>query len=163
MMSPYVMTGLGAGLLAAVLAGVTMGNAAVEGINPVHYAPPPTPRQRVVMAIEPSAANLTPRRPTYGELYGWEAGEMARIVACGDACARRDGYSATVPYFNSREELAEAERAARRAIDSAFAAESRAATSRKNRGQGESRMIGEYDEPALIEEVIAIGDSDYSE
>ncbi len=121
MMRPSVLAALGGGLLVAVLAGVTIGNATVDGINPVHYRAPPTPRLRPVVSADPSPDMLVRRLPNHGELYGWDAGEMAQASLCGGDCAPDEGvYSAQVPYFGSREELAAAERAAIREIDNAF-------------------------------------------
>ncbi len=160
LMRPSVLAAAGGGLLAAVLAGVTMGNAAVEGINPVHYRAPPAPSQKARATVEPSPDMLARRRPSYGELYGWDAGEMARSTMCGEDCGDGSGYSAQVPDFNSRDELAEANRAAQRAIDRAFAEESDAAMNRKDDRRIDPRGIDDKAEPGFIEETIGFGDSD---
>ncbi|MBX3562865.1 MAG: hypothetical protein KF780_13755 [Sphingomonas sp.] len=131
----------------AVLAGVNLGNAAVEGINPAYYATPAAPRPRVAPEA-PYPATLARQTPSYGELYGWDAGEMARTVACGEACDEDGGYSAHVPYFGSREELAEAQRAARTAIDDAFA-----------KADADARKPAPA-EPLLVEDAVADDDQE---
>ena len=152
MMRPSVLAALGGGLLVAVLAGVTIGNATVEGINPVHYRAAPAPRMRPVASAAPSADGLIRRLPNHGELYVWDAGDMARTGPCDGDCAENEGiYSAQVPYFGSREELAEAERAAMREIDTAF-----------NKTGDAPPVRVEVDPPYAIapavEETIAVGD-----
>lgn len=151
MIRPYVLAGVGGGLLVAVLAGVTMGNAAVEGINPIHYRAPAAPRQKAAAPIAPAPDMLARRALDYGGSYGWEAGDAAQAPACGDDCKNAGSYSASIPYFNSREELAEAERAARRAIDQSFAEETEAALDRKER---RPRWADDQAEIGFVEEVI---------
>lgn len=158
MTRPYVLAGIGGGLLLAVFAGVSLGNAAVEGINPAYYRTPAAPRPRIAAAT--SSPTLTQRMPSYGELYGWEAGEMARNVACGAQCDEEEGYSARVPYFGSREELAEAERRARRAIDDAFAKVDADALGPKDRVAREPVRIEYETEPVFAEETIAVGNQE---
>ncbi len=158
MTRPHVLAGIGGGLLLAVFAGVGLGNAAVEGINPAHYSTPAAPRPRIAAAT--SSSNLSQRMPSYSELYGWEAGEMARNVACGAQCDGEEGYSARVPYFGSREELAAAERTARRAIDNAFAKADADALGPKERDRREPVRIEYETEPVFAEETIAVGNQE---
>ena len=164
MMRPSVLAGLGGGLLVAVFVGVSLGNAAVEGINPAHYRAPPVPRPRPPVATDPAAGTLARRMPSHGELYGWDASEMARAVTCGAECEGEGIYSARVPYFGSREELAEAERAALKAIDDAFAGTGEGPGSGKARETRRPVRI-EIDPPyaeavPYIEETIAVGDQE---
>lgn len=146
----------------AVLAGVTIGNAAVEGISPVHYRAPPAPRPRPVASVQPSADMLDRRLPSHGELYGWDAGEMAQASLCGPDCAQEEGlYSARVPYFGSREELAETERAAMREIDDAFdKIEAAPPGLRERSGTPPVRLEIEppYVVAPAVEDTIAVGD-----
>lgn len=161
MMRPSVLAGLGGGLLLAVLLGVTMGNAAVEGINPMHYRPP-TASPKMVRPVEASYSTLAWRQPGYDQPYDWAEGEQARTAACGVACdgGVESGYSASVPYFGSREEMAEAERVARREIDQSFATETEAAMTRKDRPGDGSRGAHGKAGLGFVEDVIALGDQE---
>lgn len=121
---------LGVALLLAIVAGVNLGNAAIDGINPVHFQPRQEPRQRPI-AIETSPVGLNRRQPTYAELYGWEEGNRALAAQCPGCDGTGGTYSAAIPYFGSREELAAAERRAQRVIDAVYAEEQADAAPRK--------------------------------
>lgn len=121
----YALLALAAGLIVAIFAGVNLGNATVEGINPIHLQPRTPPRLRTPVMDEASPAPLARRLPNYSELYGWDEGQAAIAADCGAGCSDDGLYSAEIPYFGSREELQAEEMRARRAIDSAFAEETR--------------------------------------
>lgn len=116
---------LGAALLLAIIVGINLGNAAVDGINPIHFQPPAEPRQRPI-AIEVPPIGLSRRQPTYAELYGWEEGNRALAGECPGCAAGTGTYSASVPYFGSREELEGIRRAELRRIDRDYVGETEA-------------------------------------
>jgi hypothetical protein len=120
---PYALIGLAAGLLLAIVLGINLGNATVEGINPIHFQPPAAPRLREPVLDEAPPAPLSRRLPSYSEIYGWEEGQAAYLQDCGAACSGDGSYSASVPYFGSREELEATQRRAMRIIDRDFAEE----------------------------------------
>lgn len=134
---PYALIALMAGLLVAIMLGINLGNAAVKGINPIHFRPPAEPRQRALVSDEASTAPLSRRLPNYSELYGWEEGQVAHLQDCGDACSGDGTYSASVPNFGSREELEAAQRRAMRIIDRDFAEETADAMHREGRDESE--------------------------
>lgn len=121
---------LGVALLLAIVVGVNLGNAAIDGINPVHFQPRQEPHQRPI-AIETPPIGLNRRQPTYAELYGWEEGNRALAAECPGCDGTGGTYSAAIPYFGSREELAAAERRAQRVIDAVYAEEQADAGPRK--------------------------------
>jgi len=122
MVRAWTWPALGALLLLAIIVGVNLGNAAVDGINPIHFQPRQEPRQRAI-AIEAPPIGLSRRQPTYAELYGWEEGNRALAAECPGCDGTGGTYSAAIPYFGSREELAAAERRAQRVIDAVYAEE----------------------------------------
>lgn len=128
MANPIALALAGGGVLLAVLIGVNLGNATVEGIDPSYFRAPETPRLRQVVLDEVPAAPLSRRLPSYHELYGWDEGAAALAADCGANCGVNGDYSAAVPYFGSREELAAAHRDALREIDRDYAREAAAAT-----------------------------------
>lgn len=128
MANPIALALAGGGVLLAVLIGVNLGNATVEGIDPSYFRAPETPRLRQAVLDEVPAAPLSRRLPSYDELYGWDEGAAALAAECGANCGVSGDYSAAVPYFGSREELAAAHRDALREIDRDYASETAAAT-----------------------------------
>lgn len=130
MVRAWTLPVLGVALLLAIVVGVNLGNAAIDGINPIHFQPRQEPRQRPI-AVETSPIGLSHRQPTYAELYGWEEGNRALAAECPGCDGRGGTYSAAIPYFGSREELAAAERRAQRVIDAVYAEEEADAAPRK--------------------------------
>jgi hypothetical protein len=103
MTNPFALPILGGSLLAAVAAGIHLGESAVSMIDPVHFRGPAVhPRDRGAALDE--RALLASRAPA-PRLYGWEEGHAARARMAGcDGCAVFDDgdsgvYSAVVPYF----------------------------------------------------------------
>lgn len=113
---------MAAALLLAVVVGVNLGNAAIDGINPVHFQPREAPRQRPI-AVETEPVGLSRRLPSYADLYGWEEGNRALAADCTGCSAGAGTYSASVPYFGSREELEGIRRAELREIDRDYRSE----------------------------------------
>jgi hypothetical protein len=106
MTSPFTLPIMGGSLLAAVIAGVHLGDSAIGHINPIYFQGPAVhPRDRGA-AIDERQLNR-PRGPAYADLYGWDEGAAARAVECGDCVVMRSreavAYSAVVPYFGPGE------------------------------------------------------------
>lgn len=142
---PYALIGLTVGLLIAIVLGINLGNATVEGINPIHFQMPAQPRLRPPVLEEAPAAPLSRRLPNYSELYGWEEGQAAYLQECGAGCGGEGTYSASVPYFGSREELEAAQRRAMRVIDRDFAEET-----------AESMNREKPDEPGEVTDIVKV-------
>ena len=111
MTSPLALPALGISLLAAVAAGIHLGESAVAAIDPVHFQGPALhPRDRGA-ALDERA--LLAERPAPPPSYGWEQGHAARAADCGDCdLQERRGaraYSAVVPYFGDTGEPPERE------------------------------------------------------
>ena len=109
MVNPFTLPILGGSLLAAVAAGIHLGESSIGLIDPIHFQGPAVhPRDRGA-AIDESARPTRP--PSYSELYGWEQGRTARAADCGncEALRARDlyarDYSAQVPYFGGPAEV----------------------------------------------------------
>lgn len=103
MVNPFTLPALGSALIAAVVAGIHLGESSIGLINPIYFQGPAVhPRERGA-ALDENA--VRPRQATYAQLYGWEQGQAARAEDCGDceALAARSAYardySAEVPYF----------------------------------------------------------------
>lgn len=147
---------LGIALLVAVMAGVSLGNATVSGINPAYFEAPRAPRLRPLVLDEVPATNLARRMPSYGQLYGWEQGQAAMTAACGSACGDAGVYTASVPYFGSREESDAREARRQRDIDSAYAEEVLVSTQRAHaaseRQDDFERRPAPERMPAIVEE-----------
>lgn len=122
MANPIALSAAGGGLIAAVLIGINLGNAAVEAIDPAHFRSPEVPRMRAAVYEAAPQPELARRVPNYSELYGWDEGAAARMADCGPECGAGT-YRADIPYFGSREELAAARREAQEKIDSDYADE----------------------------------------
>ena len=105
MTSPYALPVLGASILAAVAAGIHLGESAVASINPIYFQGPALhPRERGA-AIDESRLALA--RAEAPPVYGWDQGYAAR-AADSEGLAARDAhaYSAVVPYFGGGDEPA---------------------------------------------------------
>lgn len=127
MLNPFTLPALGGSILAAVVAGIHLGQSSISLINPIYFQGPALhPRERGAAIEERS---LAAQPPADGQLYGWEKGRAARAADCRDceALQARDAYaySAEVPYFGSREELraADAQRPAAQPSHEEFAVE----------------------------------------
>lgn len=112
MTSPIGLSILGGSLLAAVAAGIHLGESAVAMINPIYFQGPALhPRDRGAAIDE---RTLQGARPAPARPYGWGEGHAARAIAADcddcDPLALRDAqdYSAVVPYFGGDEPPAEA-------------------------------------------------------
>ncbi|MDQ8758196.1 hypothetical protein RCO27_18365 [Sphingosinicella sp. LHD-64] len=133
MVQPYALVGIALGLIVAIVVGINLGNASVKGINPIHFRPVTAFEPRVPVLDEAPPAPLARRLPSYSELYSWEDGRAAIEQECGPPCGGSATYSASVPYFGSREEIEAAQRRAMRVIDRDFAEETADAMNRRVR------------------------------
>lgn len=149
---------LGVALLVAVMIGVGLGNATVSGINPIYFDPARPPRLRPLVLDEVPATNLSRRMPSYGQLYGWEQGQAAMAADCGPGCGQGTAYTASVPYFGSREESEAREMRQLRKIDSSYAEEVLVSTRRTAPPEGDMAVSDEPSgQPAATEAVADDG------
>lgn len=84
---PYLLPTLGAALLVGGLIGVQLGESAIAGINPIHFAGEPEPPR----AVQPPAP--IPAQATYLDAYNWGDGQSARAADCGDCVTSHETYA----------------------------------------------------------------------
>ena len=93
MINPFTLPAVGTALAVAIVTGIHLGESSIGLINPIYFQGPALhPRERGV-AIDETRAS--PAQPSYAQLYGWEEGDAARAVDCGDceAIRARDAYA----------------------------------------------------------------------
>lgn len=127
-------------LTAAVAFGILLGNSTIAAIDPAHFrSAAPPPREFAAAAVIGQ-----PETPYYGRpaAYGDPAAMRAALCPeCDRPLVVAGTYSASVPYFGSREERAAIETAERRAIDASYAAREHLGESRRSRtGMGGPRI-----------------------
>jgi len=135
-----------AGLTAAIVVGVLLGNSTISSINPAHFSDAATDlRGRGAAALAQAPQPV----PLYGAQYSRDEAALIRAAVCPGCDAPATSsvffYPAAVPYFGSREERALAEVRERRAIDQAYALRER----RREEGRARRGMGGPF-EPAGI-------------
>jgi hypothetical protein len=125
--NPWFAPLAGAAMLAAILIGIRLGDAAVAEIDPLAFHEP-------VVRERPRAAddsNLPLPQRSYSAAYGWADGYGARDRDCGPDCAayldsgigamtRPPDYSARAPYFGSDGDLGAAIARARDTLGPSF-------------------------------------------
>jgi hypothetical protein len=84
----------GAGLLAAAIIGIQLGESAVSEINPVHFQ---GPVERPV-GIDPAAARTVVEDP-YARAYGWAESFPPGAASCGGDCQARQARAAAAAAF----------------------------------------------------------------
>lgn len=169
--SPSALISLGVGGVVAVMFGVTLGNSAISQINPLYFQGAAVhPRDRGA-ALDPNAPTVIPNR--YEQLYGFADGQAARAAACvGCSFAppampdRAAVYTASAPYFGSREERVRDAARERREIDALYQArlddaEARRATMEQMRQYAHYRVSEdevERERPAYAQNDVVLTD-----
>ncbi len=124
---PYQISGAAAAIFLAAVIGVHLGNTTVAAINPnFFHGPAVHPRDRGA-ALDPreiEARRLARMASAYNEYYSFDDGRAALRLACVGNCGsgmyRAPNYSAGVPYFGSREEIAAEDALTSRKIDQRY-------------------------------------------
>jgi hypothetical protein len=83
----------GAGLLAAAIIGIQLGESAVSEIDPVHFQGPAQPP----VGIDPAAARTVVADP-FASAYGWGESVPPGAAGCGGDCEARQARAAAAAF-----------------------------------------------------------------